>query len=295
MIAVSGASGNLGRMVTRDLLDAVDADSVRLITRSPDALDAPPGVDVRAGDMNDADTLRRAYDGVETLLIISTDTVNGRSAQHTAAIDAAKQAGVGRVVYTSMISPTVDNPALIATSHRETEEHLVSSGLDWTIVRCGLYGDFQGFEAADALRAGQLRHNRGSGRCAYIAREDCAGSIAAVLSGSGHAGMVHELTGPAAPDAEELGALYADAGGAPVEVVALDDDVFRDELAAASGADGHVHYGVALTVSLGRAIREGHFASVTDTVRRLSGREPIGVAELLGRQQELLRSVTATR
>ncbi|HET8780411.1 MAG TPA: NAD(P)H-binding protein [Agromyces sp.] len=295
MIAVSGASGNLGRLVARDLLDAVDADRVRLITRSPDALYAPPGVDVRAGDMNDADTLRRAYDGVETLLVISTDTVDGRSAQHIAAIDAAKDAGVGRVVYTSMISPTVDNPALIATSHRETEEHLLSSGVDWTIVRCGLYGDFQGFEAADALRAGQLRHNRGPGRCAYIAREDCAASIAAVLSGSGHAGIVYELTGPAAPDADELGALYAEAGGAPVEVIPLDDEVFLDELAAASGADGHVHYGVALTVSLGRAIREGHFASVTDTVRRLSGREPIGVAELLGRQQELLRSATATR
>jgi NAD(P)H dehydrogenase (quinone) len=295
MIAVSGASGNLGRLVTHRLLDTVDADAVRLVTRSPDALDVPSGTDVRMADMNDPETLRRAYDGAETLLIISTDTVDGRSKQHVAALDAARDAGVGRVVYTSMISPSRDNPALIATSHRETEAHLRAIGVDWTIARCGLYGDFQGFEAAEALHAGELRHNRGAGRCAYVAREDCAASIAVVLSGSGHAGVVYELTGPAAPDAEELGALYARAGGAPVEVVALGDAEFLDELAAASGVDGHVQYGVALTVSLGRAIREGHFDAVTDTVRRLTGQEPIGVAELLDRQRDLLHSVTATR
>ena len=295
MIVVSGASGHLGRLVTYGLLSAVDADRVRLVTRSPGGLDAPVGTDVRLADMNDPKTLRRAYEGAETLLIISTDTVDGRSAQHAAAIDAATDAGVGRVVYTSMISPGSDNPALIATSHRETEEHLYASGLDWTIVRCGLYSDFQGFEAADALRSGSLRHNRGRGRCAYVAREDCAASIAAVLVGAEHAGASYELTGPAAPDAEALGALYAEAGGAPIVVVGLDDDEFQRELAAASGGDGHVHYGVALTVSLGRAIREGHFAKVTDSVRRLSGREPIGVAGLLARQQGFLREAAAVR
>jgi NAD(P)H dehydrogenase (quinone) len=295
MLVLSGASGNLGRAITRELLGAVDPSGVRLVTREPAGLTAPEGVEVRAGDMNDPDGLRQAYAGGTDLLIISTDTVDGRETQHIAAIDAARAAGVERVIYTSMISPDGDNPALIAPSHLATEQHLRASGLAWTIVRCGFYSDFQAFEAADALRSGVLRHNRGDGRCAYVAREDCARSLAAVLGGSGHSGMVYELTGPDALGADDLGALYAKVGGAPVEVVPLDDAEFLRELSAGSGDEGHVHYGVALTVSLGRAIREGRYGEVTTTVRELTGRDPLAVEHMLLQQQGMLRDAAAGR
>src|SRR5690606_5203685 len=142
-------------------------------------------------------------------------------------------------------------------------------------------------EAADALRSGVLRHNRGDGRCAYVAREDCARSLAAVLSGSGHDDTTYELTGPDALGANDLGALYAKVGDAAVEVVSLDDDEFLRELQAGSGDDGHVHYGVALTVSLGRAIREGRYGEVTSTVRDLTGRAPLSVEHMLRQQQDM--------
>ncbi len=294
MLAISGASGNLGGLVTAELIGAAGTDQLRLITRRPDALAAPAGVDVRAGDMNDPASLRLAYDGVDTLLLISTDTVDGRTEQHIAAIDAARAAGVGRVIYTSMISPGDGNPALIAPSHFGTEQHLRAGGVDWAIVRCGFYSDFQAFEAADALRTGQLRHNRGTGRCAYVAREDCAVSLAAILRDPAATGLF-ELTGPAAPDAPELAALYAEVGGAPVEAVELDDDEFLRELSAGGSEDGHVHYGVALTVSLGRAIREGRYGHVTDTVRVLGGREPLSVGQMLERHRDMLREAAAAR
>lgn len=295
MLVLSGASGNLGRQITRELLRTVSPDGLRLVTRDPAALRAPEGVEVRAGDMNDPAGLHDAYTGGTDLLVISTDTVEGREVQHAAAIDAARDAGVRRVIYTSMISPGDDNPALIAPSHQATEEHLRASGLSWTIVRCGFYSDFQAFEAADALRSGVLRHNRGDGRCAYVAREDCARSLAAVLSGPGHDDTVYELTGPDALGADDLGALYAEVGGSPVEVVPLDDDEFLRELSAGSGDEGHVHYGVALTVSLGRAIREGRYGEVTATVRELTGRDPLSVEHMLVQQQDMLRAAAAER
>lgn len=294
VLAVSGAAGNLGRAVTDGLRATTDPGDLRLVSRRPEALDAPVGADVRAGDMNDPASLRRAYEGVDSLLLISTDTVDGRTEQHIAAIDAARDAGVRRVIYTSMISPGDDNPALIAPSHHGTEEHLRASGLDWVVARCGFYSDFQSFEAADALRTGQLRHNRGAGRCAYVAREDCAATLAAMLADSSVSGL-YELTGPAAPDAPELAALYAEVGGAPVEAVELDDEQFLRELSAGGGDDGHVHYGVALTVSLGRAIREGRYGHVTDTVRVLSGSEPLSVEQMLRRSEGMLREAAATR
>ncbi|MDQ2688653.1 MAG: NAD(P)H-binding protein, partial [Chloroflexota bacterium] len=155
MIVVTGASGQLGGLIARELLGRVESDRLRLVTRDPGRLgDIPAAVDVARADFDDPAGLPAAFAGGSTLLLVSTDTITDRAAQHVRAIDAAREAGIRRVVYTSMTSPGVDNPALIADSHRATEEHLRDSGIDWTILRCGFYADFQVFEAADALASG---------------------------------------------------------------------------------------------------------------------------------------------
>src|SRR5690606_10089344 len=137
------------------------------------------------------------------------------------------------------------------------------------------------FEAAEAIASGRFVHNRGEGGCSYVARDDCARAAAAVLLGDGHEGATYELTGPESLDGARLAELYSAAGETAVEAVSVTDDEFLRVLAGGESTDGHVHYGAALTVSLGRAIREGRFAATTSTVEELTGEPPLSVEQLL--------------
>jgi NAD(P)H dehydrogenase (quinone) len=294
-IAITGASGHLGQATAREAADlAGGADGFVLATRNPGAVEAQlPGASARFADFDQPESLVPAFTGVSRLLLISTSTVDNRAAQHRAAIDAAREAGVEHVVYTSMLSPGPGNPALIADSHWATEEYLRASGLAFTILRCGLYSDFQVFEAADAIASGRFVHNRGAGGCSYVAREDCARVAAAVMLGEGHEGATYEVTGPASLDGAALAELYGELGATAIEEEQVTDDEFLQMLSGGESTDGHVQYGAALTVSLGQAIRDGHFGATTGTVQELTGTAPLSVGELLAENADALRGLSA--
>lgn len=296
-LTITGASGHLATAVAERVAEirGSTADLV-LTTRTPGAVaETLRGAEIRRADFTDPASLNAAFRGTTRLLLISADNIQERGGWHRAAIDTAKAAGVGHIVYTSMVEPVAENPALIADSHRATEEHLVASGVPYTIVRCALYSDFQLFEGAEAVAAGEFRHNRGDGGCSYVARADCAAVAAAVLAADGAPGGIVDVTGPEALTAADLAALYSDVSGTAIDAVEVSDDDMAAALQPADGADpdGHAQYGAALAVSLGRAIREGFFGRVTTTVRDMTGTEPRTVAELLDEHRGMLRgSVT---
>ncbi len=256
--------------------DEVGADQLILVTRTPDALArlAGRGAIVRYGDFDHPEHLIQAFAGGERMLIVSTPDLDRRARQQEAAIRAAVAAGVRHVVYTSCLSPEPPNPALVAASHYATEQALRTSGLGWTILRNGLYAELQVLEAERAARTGKLVHNRGSGRTAYVSREDCAAAAAAALVTDGHEGRIYEITGTQALSAAELAALYGELVGREIEEVALDDEDFVGHLLEGSEADDQLRYRAELLASLGRAIREGLMAACTDHVARLAGRQP---------------------
>ena len=103
-----------------------------------------------------------AFAGGERLLLVSATDLGARTAQHQAAIDAAKAAGVRHVIYTSGLKPEPPNPAVVAPSHYATEQALARSGIAWTILRNSLYADYQAPEATQAIASGALVHNRGA-------------------------------------------------------------------------------------------------------------------------------------
>jgi NAD(P)H dehydrogenase (quinone) len=225
--------------------------------------------------------LRAAFAGGERLLLVSATDLGARTVQHEAAIAAAKAARVRHIVYTSGLKPAPPNPAVVAPSHYATEQALARSGLAWTVLRNSLYADYQLPEAAQALKSGELVHNRGKGTVAYVAREDCAAAAAAVLLQSGHAGSVYEITGPESFGADDLAALYAKIGRRPVRARELDDAAFVATLVGAAANDDHLRYGAELVASFGRSIREGYMDSRTDAVEELTGRAPRPLAEIL--------------
>jgi NAD(P)H dehydrogenase (quinone) len=289
-IVIGGASGKLGRRVAELLLERVSPGDVVLVTRTPDGLEhfAARGAAVRFGDYDHPESLAEAFAGGETLLLISTGTLDRREAQHKAAVDAATEAGIERIAYTSILSPVPANPAAPAPSHRATEQALQESGLAWTFLRNSLYADFQVAEAVRALASGQLVHNRGDGRVAYVTREDCAAAAAAALATPGHDRVAYDITGPEAFGAAELAALYGELGGRAVEVVEVDDETLKAGMVGDATGDDHRIYGAELVTSTGRAIREGYLSACSNAVAELTGRPPSALRDLLAAHRDEL-------
>jgi NAD(P)H dehydrogenase (quinone) len=282
-LVITGASGQLARSAAELVLAAVDPGDLILTTRTPAALGsfAARGAVVRHADFADPRSLRAAFAGGERLLLVSATDLRERQAQHQAAIDAAKAAGVRHVIYTSGLKPEPSNPAVVAPSHHATEQALKQSGLRWTILRNSLYADYQLPEAKGAIATGELVHNRGQGVTAYVAREDCARVAAAVLLKGGNESAVYEITGSEAFSADDLAALYGQIGGRAVRARALDDAAFVATLVGDAKGDDHLRYGAELVASFGRSIREGYMDSCTDAVATLTGRAPLTLRQVL--------------
>lgn len=280
-IAVTGASGQLGRLVAQELLERglAPADLV-LITRSPDALAelAARGARVRAGDFDDPASLGGAFAGVDRLLLISTDAVGRRAEQQRPAIEAAAAAGVGHVLYTSAPNPAEDSPAsVVVADHRQTEQALKDSGLAWTVLRNALYAEFEVPGIAHAIDSGQFVANTGDAGHAYVSRPDCAAAAAGALLGDGHEGAVYDITGPALVTAADKAALASELGGKPVTPVLVDDQALTAGLVA-SGLPAEV---APLVVGFGAAIRERYMSQLSGDFEALAGRTPQPLREVV--------------
>jgi NAD(P)H dehydrogenase (quinone) len=279
-LVITGASGQLGRRTAELVLEHPDHDELVLVTRRPDSLSdlAARGATVRVGDLESPATLAAAFGGGDRLLLISTDLVGRRLAGHLAAIEAAHAAGIGHVSYTSIADPVPGNPAAVVPDHRATEEALVASGPAWTFLRNALYAEFRLPEARAAIASGELAHNFGTGRHAFVARGDCAAVAAAVLAGGReHDGVAYDITGPELLGGDELAATYSAVGGRPVRAIAVDDETFIGGMVEA----GVPRAGAEIAASFGTALRAGYLGEMTTAVERLSARPAVTVEAVL--------------
>lgn len=218
MIAVTGATGQLGRLVLSSLLGRVPAASLVAAVRSPEkAADlAAQGVAVRKADYSQPDRLRTAFDGVETLLLISSSEVGQRAPQHAAVIAAARQAGVRTVVYTSILHAD-RSPLMLAEEHRATEAVLRASGLGWVLLRNGWYSENFAGSVPVAVEHGAVIGSSGTGKVSAASRADFAEAAAVVLADpAAHLGQTYELAGDAGFTKAELAAEIAAQSGKPV-------------------------------------------------------------------------------
>ncbi len=193
-IAITGATGQLGRLVVESLKRRVPADRIVALVRSPEKA-ANLSVETRTFDYNAPPaTLASALAGVETLLLISGNEVGRRVPQHRNVVAAAKQAGVRRVVYTSVLH--ADTSLLdLAAEHRATEEALKASGLAYTILRNGWYTENYTGSVPGAIAGGAVVGSARDGRISGATRADLAEAAAVVLAGAGHEGRTYELAG----------------------------------------------------------------------------------------------------
>lgn len=274
--AITGASGQLGSLAADLLLERVDATDVVLLSRSPERLDRP-GATVRAADFDDPATLATAFEGVDEMLLVSTDAVGSRVEGHRRAIEAARAAGVRRVLYTSVVDPSADNPAAVAPDHAATEQDLRDSGLRWTFLRNNLYADMQADAVAQAAATGTYVTNTGDAGAAYVTRADCAAAAVGALLSRDLDDTALDVTGPRAVTAADVAALATARSGETVGVVHVDDAAYVAGLEQA-GLPTPV---AQLLASFGTAIREGRLAGVTSVVEDLAGRPATPLAAVV--------------
>jgi NAD(P)H dehydrogenase (quinone) len=194
-IVVTGATGHLGRLVVEALLDrGVPAGEIVAAGRSTEKLAdlADRGVQVRRIDFADPATLAEAFAGADRVLLVSSSEVGQRAAQHRNAIDAAREAGVTLLAYTS-IAHAGTTTMLLAAEHQATEAYLRESGVPFTLLRNGWYLENYTAQLPVTLQHGAILGSAGDGRVSAATRADFAAAAAAVLTGDGHANRVYEL------------------------------------------------------------------------------------------------------
>lgn len=204
-IAITGATGQLGRLVVEGLKEKVAANEIVALARSPEKA-ADLGVETRLADYERPETLEPALQGVDTLLLISASEVGKRAEQHHRVIEAAKAAGVERIVYTSLLHADDSPLTSFGSEHQTTEEELKESGIRLTILRNGWYSENYTASIGGAIAGGAFLGSAGEGRISGATRADYAAAAVEVLTSEGHDGKTYELAGDDAWTLSDLAA-----------------------------------------------------------------------------------------
>lgn len=222
MIAITGANGQLGRLVIQSIQRIAPGERIIAAVRSPARAQdlTSPTVEIREADYDRPETLAKAFTGVDKLLLISSNDLVTREAQHKAAIDAAKAAGVKLIVYTSILH-TDTSPLNLTIEHRITEEQIKASGIPYVLLRNGWYTENETAALPAVLANSAFIGSSGDGRISFAARADYAEAATRVLTSEGHAGKTYELAGDEAVSIKDFADGVARIVGKPIAYVNL--------------------------------------------------------------------------
>jgi NAD(P)H dehydrogenase (quinone) len=287
-LLVTGAAGQLGRQVVERLLER-NAGRIIATTRTPEKLAdlAQRGVDVRAADYNQPESLQKAFAGAERLLLVSTGDLfpeGLRLRQHRAAVQAAVDAGVKHVLYTSGPAPHPTPKGTLINDHYWTEQALAASPLEWTILRHHIYTDVLVGALKGALQHGVLSGSAGDGGNNYVTRADCARADAAALASDFSGRRILDITGPAPVTPAELAEIASELTGRPLRYQSLT----RAEHEKMLLGFGLPPFLVDALASFDEAQARGYLAVRSPAVAELTGKAPMSVRDYLTSQRGAL-------
>jgi NAD(P)H dehydrogenase (quinone) len=270
-ILVTGSTGNLGRHVIDRLRDAgIDPGEIAGLARDPEKASdlADRGIDVRIGDYTEPDTLSDAVEGIDRLLLISSNEAGERVEHHQNVIDAAERHDVGFIAYTSVLNAD-SSPMGIADEHIATEEMIRESGMDYTILRNGWYTENYTEQLDQALEQGAFVGCTDGGRISAATRSDYAEAAVTVLTEEGHTGEVYELGGDEA-FAFTMAELAEEVARQSDTEVAY-QDLSREEYVNALTEQGIPESQASVLVDMDHAIAEGALYTESDDLHQLIG------------------------
>lgn len=285
MYVVTGATGQLGRLVVAELAGKVGPEQVVAVVRDPAKAEdlAALGVTIRQADYNDPQSLGPALAGAEKVLLISGNEVGKRVPQHTAVIEAAKAAGARLIAYTSIVHADT-SPLSLAKEHLATEQVLKASGVPWALLRNSWYLENYTGSAAATVERGVVQAASGEGRISAATRADFASAAVAVLtSPDDQGGRTYELGGDQAFTQADVAAELSRQSGKPIAYRNLSVDDYTAALKAAGLPDPVAE----MVAGLDAGIATGALETGSGDLRRLIGRPTTtlaqGIAAALGR------------
>ena len=278
MIAITGASGHLGKATLEFLLSKTSPESLVAIVRDPQKIAefAEKGVAVRQGDYENQASFVTGLAGVDILLLVSSAVLGDeRIRQHTNVINAAKEAGVKHIFYTSAPNPSATALFVPAIDHFHTENLIKASGLTYTFFRNNLYMDLLPMVIGDAAQTGKLYYPAGDGKTSFALRTDIAEALANALTSEGQDNKVYEIGAPTAWSFTDITASLSH-NGTTVEYVDIPGSAYEAELAK------HLPPAV-VTIFAGMAagIKQGDFDLPSPSLKELLGREPVSLDDFL--------------
>ncbi|WP_336982035.1 SDR family oxidoreductase [Altererythrobacter fulvus] len=275
--AIAGASGQLGHLALDALLEKVPAADVVALARDPAKLAdyAAKGVDVRAADYDAPETLAPALAGIDRLLLISGSALGQRPRQHQAVIDAAKEAGVGYIAYTSILHAD-RSPIKLGEEHRATEAALAASGLVYDVLRNGWYNENFVMAVAAQAEAGVITGAQGDGKINSASRKDLAEGAAAVLV-TGKGGDIYELAGDHGWTLSEFAAELSRQTGKPVTYVNMGEEEYVQSLVE----NGFPEYVARVIANSAYSTSLGALEDDSGTLGRLIGHPTTPIAETI--------------
>jgi NAD(P)H dehydrogenase (quinone) len=278
-ILVTGATGHLGNAALGFLLNKVPAAKLAGLARSADkaAELKAKGIDIRVGDYFDYPSLVKAFAGIEKLALISSSEMKDRSLQQINAVNAAKEAGVRHIIYTSMTNPSHSSHFEAGPSHFDTEEAIKNSGLTYTILRNGLYLDFIPMFIGGVPQSDAFYFPAGTGEANFAARIDLAEALANVLAGSGHENKIYDLTIDPPFSFSQAAAAFSGLLGRSIEYVDIPQEAFQKELAAHNVPQSVI----TMMSGLAEGIKLNELRAPSNDLEKILGRKPAGVREAI--------------
>jgi uncharacterized protein YbjT (DUF2867 family) len=286
LIGVTGATGGLGGRVAKRL--ARDGIAQRLIVRDPARAPRLDAAEVaQAAGYHDGEAMRRAFDGVDVLLLVSAAEDENRRGLHETAIDAAAAAGVARIVYTSFVSAAPDATFTFARDHFHAEERIRATGIPHTFVRSSMYIDFLPLLCP---AEGVIRGPAGGGQFAPVARDDIADVITVALTGHGHEGRTYDVTGAELITMQDVAAELSRVTRRQIRFENETLEQARESRRPSGAADWEIE-GWVTTYA---AIDAGELAVLSEAVEELTGHEPKRVGDWLRENPDSLRHLRHT-
>lgn len=227
-IGVTGATGQLGTIVIKELKKRVPTDEIVALVRSPEKA-SNLGVETRKFDYNNRDGLTESLKGIDRLLLISSNEIGQRAKQHLNVIEAAWENGVKWIVYTSLLHADKSSLSL-ATEHHTTEQAIIDSGIDYTILRNGWYTENYANSIKGAVDGGAYIGSASNGRISSASRADYAEAAAVVITNESHKGKIYELAGDDSYTLHDLAAEVSKQSGKKIPYKNLTEGEYIDAL-----------------------------------------------------------------